>query len=108
MEKDKQETKLLSMLELKRMKFVQNKKIKLHEDEVHLKFYPFFLKRFLFKVIKRLNQFKEKLNSETVYNDDENWMKHTLWYSEGNKLTYKPVILKPLTVESFPPKERTF
>ena len=40
--------------------------------------------------------------------DDENWMKHTLWYSEGNKLTYKPVVLKPLTVESFPPKERTF
>ena len=40
--------------------------------------------------------------------DDENWMKHTLWYSEGNKLSYKPVVLKPLTVESFPPKERTF
>jgi len=40
--------------------------------------------------------------------DDENWMKHTLWYSAGNKVTYKPVILQPLTVESFPPKERTF
>ena len=42
------------------------------------------------------------------HRDDENWMKHTLWYSEGNRLTYKPVVLKPLTVESFPPKERTF
>jgi len=42
------------------------------------------------------------------HRDDENWMKHTLWYSAGNKLSYKPVILKPLTVESFPPKERTF
>jgi succinate dehydrogenase / fumarate reductase flavoprotein subunit len=40
--------------------------------------------------------------------DDDNWMKHTLWYSEGNRLDYKPVVLKPLTVESFPPKERTF
>jgi len=40
--------------------------------------------------------------------DDVNWMKHTLWYSEGNRLDYKPVQLKPLTVESFPPKERTF
>jgi succinate dehydrogenase / fumarate reductase flavoprotein subunit len=40
--------------------------------------------------------------------NDAEWMKHTLWYSEGNKLSYKPVILKPLTVESFPPKERTF
>jgi succinate dehydrogenase / fumarate reductase flavoprotein subunit len=42
------------------------------------------------------------------HRDDENWMKHTLWYSEGNRLAYKPVVLKPLTVESFPPKERTF
>ncbi len=40
--------------------------------------------------------------------DDENWMKHTLWFSEGNRLEYKPVITKPLTVESFPPKKRTF
>jgi succinate dehydrogenase / fumarate reductase flavoprotein subunit len=40
--------------------------------------------------------------------DDDNWMKHTLWYSEGNRLDYKPVQLKPLTVDSVPPKERTF
>jgi succinate dehydrogenase / fumarate reductase flavoprotein subunit len=40
--------------------------------------------------------------------DDANWMKHTLWYSEGNRLSYKPVHLKPLTVESVPPKVRTF
>jgi succinate dehydrogenase / fumarate reductase flavoprotein subunit len=40
--------------------------------------------------------------------DDENWIKHTLWYSEGNKLDYKPVQMKPLTVDSFPPKARTF
>ena len=29
-------------------------------------------------------------------------------YSEGNRLDYKPVQLKPLTVESVPPKVRTF
>lgn len=40
--------------------------------------------------------------------DDENWMKHTLWFSEGNRLDYKPVKMKPLTVESLPPKKRTF
>ena len=40
--------------------------------------------------------------------DDVNWMKHTLWYSEGNRLEYKPVITKPLTVETFEPKKRTF
>jgi len=40
--------------------------------------------------------------------DDANWMKHTLWYSEGSRLAYKPVKLKPLTVDSVPPKVRTF
>ncbi len=40
--------------------------------------------------------------------DDENWMKHSLWYSEGNRLDYKPVITKPLSVETFTPKARTF
>lgn len=40
--------------------------------------------------------------------DDANWMKHTLWHSASNSLTYKPVNLKPLTVDSVPPKVRTF
>ena len=40
--------------------------------------------------------------------NDAEWMKHTLWFSEGNRLDYKPVNLKPQTVESIPPKVRTF
>ena len=40
--------------------------------------------------------------------DDANWMKHTLWHSASNSLTYKPVRLKPLTVDMVPPKVRTF
>ncbi len=40
--------------------------------------------------------------------DDEHWLKHTLWYKEGNRLDYKPVNLQPLTVESFAPKARTY
>ena len=40
--------------------------------------------------------------------NDEVWMKHSLWYSEGNRLDYKPVQLKPLSVDSVPPKVRTF
>jgi succinate dehydrogenase / fumarate reductase flavoprotein subunit len=40
--------------------------------------------------------------------NDAEWMKHTLWYSQGNRLDYKPVNLKPLTAESIPPKVRTF
>jgi succinate dehydrogenase / fumarate reductase flavoprotein subunit len=40
--------------------------------------------------------------------NDEVWMKHTLWYSAGNRLDYKPVNLQPLTAASVPPKVRTF
>jgi len=40
--------------------------------------------------------------------NDDVWMKHTLWHSASNSLSYKPVNLKPLTVESIPPKVRTF
>jgi succinate dehydrogenase / fumarate reductase flavoprotein subunit len=40
--------------------------------------------------------------------NDRDWMKHTLWYSQGNRLDYKAVQLKPLTVDSVPPKVRTF
>ncbi len=40
--------------------------------------------------------------------DDANWLKHTLWYRDGNRLAYKPVNLKPLSVEAFPPKTRTY
>src|SRR5690606_35890885 len=47
-------------------------------------------------------------HSDFEKRDDENWMKHTLWFSEGNRLDYKPVITTPLTVETFQPKARTF
>jgi succinate dehydrogenase / fumarate reductase, flavoprotein subunit len=40
--------------------------------------------------------------------NDAQWMKHSLWYSQGNRLAYKAVNLKPLSVESIPPKVRTF
>ena len=40
--------------------------------------------------------------------DDANWMKHTLWYSADNRLDYKAVRLQPLTIDSVPPKVRTF
>ncbi|MNT95073.1 Succinate dehydrogenase flavoprotein subunit [compost metagenome] len=40
--------------------------------------------------------------------DDEVWMKHTLYYGEDRRLTYKPVHTKPLSVEYIAPKVRTF
>jgi succinate dehydrogenase / fumarate reductase flavoprotein subunit len=40
--------------------------------------------------------------------DDQNWLKHTLWYREGDRLEYKAVNLKPLSVETFVPKARVY
>ena len=40
--------------------------------------------------------------------NDTVWLKHSLWHSANNSLTYKPVNLKPLTVESVELKVRTF
>ena len=40
--------------------------------------------------------------------NDHDWMKHTLWYSEGNRVIYKPVRKTPLTVDYCVPKVRTF
>lgn len=47
-------------------------------------------------------------HSDYETRDDANWMKHTLFYSENNRLEYKAVNQKPLTVETFKPKARTF
>jgi succinate dehydrogenase / fumarate reductase flavoprotein subunit len=40
--------------------------------------------------------------------DDVNWMKHTLYFSAGHHLSYKPVHVKPLSVETFEPKVRVY
>ena len=40
--------------------------------------------------------------------DDDKWLKHSLYFMEGRRMDYKPVRLKPLTVESFPPKPRVY
>jgi succinate dehydrogenase / fumarate reductase flavoprotein subunit len=40
--------------------------------------------------------------------DDDQWLRHTLYSRENDQLDYKPVRLKPLTVDTFQPKERTY
>jgi succinate dehydrogenase / fumarate reductase, flavoprotein subunit len=40
--------------------------------------------------------------------NDAEWHKHTLWHKEGNRLSYKPVQMTPLTVASVELKTRTF
>jgi succinate dehydrogenase / fumarate reductase flavoprotein subunit len=40
--------------------------------------------------------------------NDLQWLKHTLYNRDGQRLDYKPVRMKPLTVESFPPKKRVY
>jgi len=42
--------------------------------------------------------------------NDTEWLKHTLWYSEGNRLDYKPVNLQPMSegVDSIALATRTY
>lgn len=40
--------------------------------------------------------------------DDTNWLKHTLWHRDGNRLEYKPVNMNPLTVETIALKTRSY
>jgi succinate dehydrogenase / fumarate reductase flavoprotein subunit len=40
--------------------------------------------------------------------DDDRWLKHTLYHLEHDQIDTKPVRLKPLTVESFKPVERSY
>ncbi len=40
--------------------------------------------------------------------DDVNWLKHSLWYKEGNRLDYKSVTLRPMSVETIALKTRAY
>jgi len=40
--------------------------------------------------------------------NDKEWLKHTLWFRDGNRLEYKPVTMKPLSVDTVELKKRTY
>lgn len=40
--------------------------------------------------------------------DDKNWMRHSLYFKTDDRMDYKPVRSKPLSVDSFPPMERVY
>ena len=40
--------------------------------------------------------------------DDEQWLKHSMWFKEGSRLDYKAVHLKPISAESIEPKVRAY
>ena len=40
--------------------------------------------------------------------DDNSWLKHSLYNPKDGSLTYRPVKMKPLSVKSFPLKERVY
>lgn len=40
--------------------------------------------------------------------DDANWIKHTLYFGEGDRIDYRPVNMKPMTLDTFEPKERVY
>ena len=40
--------------------------------------------------------------------DDEHWLKHSLYSRQTRQVDFKPVRIKPMTVDPFPPKERVY
>jgi succinate dehydrogenase / fumarate reductase flavoprotein subunit len=40
--------------------------------------------------------------------DDVHWLRHSLYHHDSGTVDYKPVRTRPLTVDSFPPKERVY
>ncbi len=40
--------------------------------------------------------------------DDDNWLKHTTYHREQDRIGYREVAMKPLTVDTFVPKPRTY
>ena len=40
--------------------------------------------------------------------DDVHWLRHSLFSLTGEQMDYKPVRMRPLTVDSFPPRERVY
>jgi succinate dehydrogenase / fumarate reductase flavoprotein subunit len=40
--------------------------------------------------------------------DDANWLKHTLYFLEDDRIAFRPVRTRPLSVETFPPKPRVY
>jgi succinate dehydrogenase / fumarate reductase flavoprotein subunit len=40
--------------------------------------------------------------------DDERWMKHSLYFAAEQQIDYKPVRSQPMSVKSFPPRERVY
>ena len=40
--------------------------------------------------------------------DDVHWMRHSLYYKHERHMDYKPVRVKPITVDPFPPKPRVY
>ena len=40
--------------------------------------------------------------------DDKNWIKHTLYIPEGEKIDFRPVNVAPHYIEPFEPKERVY
>jgi succinate dehydrogenase / fumarate reductase flavoprotein subunit len=52
----------------------------------------------------------DALDTEETPNgrDDKNWLKHTLWHRDRNRLEYKPVQMKPMSVDTIELKKRAY
>jgi hypothetical protein len=67
-----EEKKLLSNLELQRLKYIKNKKTKIHEEQV----------------LDKLNEFRNKINSKTINENPDNWMNNKLKFQIDSTRAY--------------------
>ena len=70
--RQKEENKLLSNLEKQRLKYIQNKKTKLHEEDV----------------LSKLNEFRNRINSKSVSENPDNWMNNKLRFQIDSTRAY--------------------
>ena len=70
--RNKEEKKLLSNLELQRLKYIQNKKTRIHEEQI----------------LDKLNEFRGRLNSNVVNEDPDNWMNNKLRFQIDSTRAY--------------------
>lgn len=62
----------MSNLEKQRLKYLQNKKTKLHEEEV----------------LDKLNEFRNRINSKKIMEDPDNWMNNRLRFQIDSTRAY--------------------